>query len=109
MADIGDPASEADPTLPYFSTNPTDPDVHHLFSDCPSGQQIPPENRGGHQRLATLRSLPAASSCRRLAAGCPSQRHDADRTRSQKYEHGRLRPRWCGSEGGDGGVAEPGP
>jgi hypothetical protein len=40
------------------------------------------EPRGGHQRLATLRSLPAASSCRWLAPGCPSQCHDADRTRS---------------------------
>jgi DNA-binding NarL/FixJ family response regulator len=31
-------------------------------------------------RLATLRSQSAASSCRRLAPGCPSQRHDADGT-----------------------------
>lgn len=30
---------------PYHSTNPTDPDVHHVFSDCPNGQQIPPGNR----------------------------------------------------------------
>jgi hypothetical protein len=44
MADMGDPTS-GDPTLPYRSTNPTDPDVHHLYSDCPSGRRIPPENR----------------------------------------------------------------
>ena len=45
MADMGEPRAGMDPTLPYYSTNPTDPDVHHLFSDCPSGQQIPPANR----------------------------------------------------------------
>jgi hypothetical protein len=44
MADIGDPTS-GNPTLPYHSTKPTDPDVHHLYSDCPTGQQIPTENR----------------------------------------------------------------
>jgi hypothetical protein len=44
MAGIGDPTS-GDPTLPYHSTNPTDPGVHHLYSDCPSGKQIPPGNR----------------------------------------------------------------
>jgi hypothetical protein len=32
-------------SAPYYSTNPTDPDVHHDHSDCPSGQQIPPANR----------------------------------------------------------------
>jgi len=62
MADIGDPASGADPTLPYFSTNPTDPDVHHLFSDCPSGQQIPPENRE-----EGTNGWPLCDHCRRLA------------------------------------------
>jgi hypothetical protein len=45
MTDIGDATAGIDPTLPYYSTNPSDPDVHHLFSDCPSGQQIRPENR----------------------------------------------------------------
>jgi hypothetical protein len=34
----------ANPSRPYHSTNPTDPDVYHVFSDCPNGQQIPPEN-----------------------------------------------------------------
>lgn len=29
----------------YHSTNPSDPDVHHVFSDCPAGQQIPAANR----------------------------------------------------------------
>jgi hypothetical protein len=37
MADMGEPRSGINPTLPYYSTNPTDPDIHHLFSDCPSG------------------------------------------------------------------------
>jgi hypothetical protein len=32
------------PSAPYHSTNPTDPDVYHVFSDCPNGEQIPPEN-----------------------------------------------------------------
>jgi len=32
-------------TTPYYSINPTDPDVHHDHSDCPSGQQIPAANR----------------------------------------------------------------
>jgi hypothetical protein len=62
MADAGDPASGADPTLPYISTNPTDPDVHHLFSDCPSGQQIPPENREEGSN-----GWPLCDHCRRLA------------------------------------------
>ena len=30
---------------PYYSTNPNDPDVHHVHSDCPSGKQIPASNR----------------------------------------------------------------
>src|SRR5699024_10851964 len=29
----------------YHSINPTDPDVHHIHVDCPSGQQIPLANR----------------------------------------------------------------
>lgn len=28
----------------YYSINPTDPDVHHVHSDCPSGQQIAANN-----------------------------------------------------------------
>jgi hypothetical protein len=56
------------------------PDVHHLFSDCPSGQQIPPENReegtDGWPLCGHCRRPP----CGRLAPGCPSQRHDADGT-----------------------------
>jgi hypothetical protein len=27
--------------MPYYSTNPTDPDVHHVHNNCPSGKQIP--------------------------------------------------------------------
>jgi len=30
---------------PYYSTNPTDPDVFHDHGNCPTGQQIPPRNR----------------------------------------------------------------
>jgi len=30
---------------PYHSTDQTDPDVHHLFSDCPNGEQIPAANK----------------------------------------------------------------
>ena len=33
------------PSAPYHSTNPTDPDVYHVFSDCPNGEQIPPANK----------------------------------------------------------------
>jgi hypothetical protein len=33
------------PSQPYHSIDLSDPDVHHVFSDCPSGQQIPPENK----------------------------------------------------------------
>lgn len=32
-------------TNPYYSINPTDPDVHHDHTNCPSGQQIPPHNK----------------------------------------------------------------
>jgi len=30
---------------PYYSINSSDPDVHHVHSDCPSGQQIPASNK----------------------------------------------------------------
>ena len=30
---------------PYYSINPADPDVHHDHDDCPSGQQIPLQNK----------------------------------------------------------------
>ena len=29
----------------YYSIDPSDPDVWHDFSQCPSGQQIPERNR----------------------------------------------------------------
>jgi len=32
-------------TDPYYSINPSDPDVHHVHSDCPAGARIPAENR----------------------------------------------------------------
>lgn len=38
----------------YHSSNPSDPDVHHNYDDCPTGQQIPSWNKtpgtGGHPR-----------------------------------------------------------
>jgi hypothetical protein len=30
---------------PYYSINPTDPDVWHDKDNCPSGQQIPLHNK----------------------------------------------------------------
>ena len=30
---------------PYYSINPNDPDVHHVHNDCPSGKQIPSQNK----------------------------------------------------------------
>jgi hypothetical protein len=30
---------------PYHSSNPSDPDVHHDHSDCPTAQQIPERNK----------------------------------------------------------------
>lgn len=30
---------------PYYSINPSDPDVYHDHDDCPSGQQIPDHNK----------------------------------------------------------------
>jgi hypothetical protein len=35
----------ANPCAPYHSIDPTDPDVQHVFSDCPNGEQIPSRNR----------------------------------------------------------------
>jgi hypothetical protein len=39
---------------PYYSINPSDPDVWHDHSDCPTGQQIPAHNKrqgtGGKRR-----------------------------------------------------------
>ena len=33
----------------YYSTNPSDPDVYHDHSDCPTGQQIPSYNKAWGQ------------------------------------------------------------
>ena len=30
---------------PYYSSNPSDPDVHHDHDDCVSGKQIPAKNK----------------------------------------------------------------
>jgi hypothetical protein len=44
----------ANKVYPYYSIDPTDPDVYHDYSDCPAGQQIPDKNRrsgtGGRRR-----------------------------------------------------------
>jgi hypothetical protein len=60
MAEMGDPTS-GDPTLPYYSTNPTDPDVHHLYSDCPDGRRIPSDNRA-----EGTNGLPLCDECRSM-------------------------------------------
>jgi hypothetical protein len=46
---------------PYYSVDPTDPRVHHVYTDCPNGQQIDPPNR----RSGTG-ALPLCGSCERL-------------------------------------------
>ena len=30
---------------PFHSSNPTNPDVHHIFVDCHRAELIPPRNR----------------------------------------------------------------
>ena len=30
---------------PYHSINPSDPDVHHVYDNCPSGRRIPLSNK----------------------------------------------------------------
>lgn len=30
---------------PYYSINPSDPDVHHVYNDCVSGKLIPLHNK----------------------------------------------------------------
>lgn len=52
---------------PFHSTNPTDPDVYHECSNCPTGQQIPVHNKalgtGGHRRCKTCDSLISKGGC----------------------------------------------
>lgn len=40
----------------YHSTNASDPDVYHVYDDCPTGQQIPAHNRrsgtGGYRQCS---------------------------------------------------------
>lgn len=43
----------------YHSTNPTDPDVHHVHNNCPSGQQIP-----ARSRRSGTNSWPLCKHCR---------------------------------------------
>ncbi len=48
-------------TTAYHSSNPSDPDVHHDHSNCPSGQQIPAHNRlsgtGGYHRCGHCKNM----------------------------------------------------
>jgi hypothetical protein len=46
---------------PYHSTYPGDPEVHHVFDDCPEGMEIPSYNRasGTHE-------WPLCGSCERM-------------------------------------------
>lgn len=30
---------------PYYSKNPSDPSVHHVERECPTGKQIPAEDK----------------------------------------------------------------
>ena len=46
----------------YHSSNPSDPDVHHDHSDCPTGQQIPERNKA-----SGTGGFPAASNASRRA------------------------------------------
>ena len=51
----------------FHSSNPTDPDVHHVCSRCGPGQQIPERNRvsgtGGHRRCQVCADLLQSGSC----------------------------------------------
>jgi hypothetical protein len=46
---------------PYYSSNPSDPDVHHTFNDCPTGKQIPAANKrqgtNGYRLCKTCASM----------------------------------------------------
>jgi hypothetical protein len=44
--------------LPYYSSNQSEPHVHHNHSDCPSGQQIPSWNK-----LSGTGGLPRCEHC----------------------------------------------
>jgi len=46
---------------PYHSIVQTDPDVHHVHSNCPNGQQIPAANK----RQGT-NDWPLCGSCKRM-------------------------------------------
>jgi hypothetical protein len=51
----------AAPSAPYHSTDPTDPQVYHDYSDCPNGQQIKPDNLAAGDG-----GLPRCGSCENL-------------------------------------------
>lgn len=52
---------------PYFYSNPSDPDVHHRHSDCPSGQQIPERNKQPAQTTTGFVSTAGCSAPLTLA------------------------------------------
>lgn len=43
----------------YHSSNPSNPDVHHVYNDCVSGSQIPSRNR-----VTGTGGYPMCSHCR---------------------------------------------
>ena len=51
----------------YYSTNASDPDVHHVCSTCPSGMQIPTRNKrsgtNGYRRCKTCNDRISAGTC----------------------------------------------
>lgn len=55
----------------YHSSNPTDPDVHHIYDDCVSGSQIPPRNRvdGTETTASVITAAPADALAGRLPVG----------------------------------------
>jgi len=46
---------------PYYSINPSDPDVYHDHDNCPTGQQIPAYNRrngtGGYRKCEQCQKM----------------------------------------------------
>jgi hypothetical protein len=46
---------------PYHSINQTDPDVHHIYDNCPNGQRIPAANRRNGKN-----GWPLCGSCARM-------------------------------------------
>ena len=54
---------------PYHSIESSDPDVHHVFADCPNGLQIIGDNR----RPGTS-NWPMCGTCKNMSSNCPDRR-----------------------------------